>query len=241
MTTAIILSAGKGLRLRPLTELIPKCFVMVCGKPIVQWEIEHLKQHGFDDIYVVVSEDYYESLGSMREFYGARILYQPSPKGTLSTLKYALQKVKVKGDFLLVQNGDIISDVNLSVHFKAFKEMYYRNHEVTCGIIVKKLKTKYGIVEYTGTCAGHVTAFYEKPELPYYINAGYYFFTKDIIDIVREYPSEGDLERSLLPSLAREMRMIAIRADYNYWFAIDTFKDVIEASKYLMKLREKEK
>ena len=245
MTTAIILSAGRGLRLRPLTELIPKCFIMVCGKPIVQWEIEHLEENGFDEIYVVVSKEYYEVLGGMRDYYGARILYQNEPRGTLSTLKFALRYIEKNGgkkcDYLLVQNGDVISDVNLKRCLRIFSEVCERDEKIICGVIATRLRLRYGVLGMVGDCKGYVLFFDEKPLLHYPVNMGYYFFTREIFNYIKKLPDEGDLERTLFPKLVKEGRVYGILGDESYWFAIDTFKDVIEASKCLMKLREREK
>lgn len=52
-TKAIILAAGQGTRLRPLTDKIPKCMVSVNGKPMLEWQIEVLNECGIDDIIVV--------------------------------------------------------------------------------------------------------------------------------------------------------------------------------------------
>ena len=52
---AVIMAGGYGTRLQTLThDVIPKPMIEICGKPLLQWQIENLKANGFDDIIVVV-------------------------------------------------------------------------------------------------------------------------------------------------------------------------------------------
>ncbi len=53
MTNAVILSAGQGKRLSPLTDARPKCLVPIAGRPILEWQVRALATAGVDDITVV--------------------------------------------------------------------------------------------------------------------------------------------------------------------------------------------
>ena len=81
MPTALILAAGRGERLRPLTDTVPKPLLAVGGKPLIEWQVERLVSGGFRDIVVN-----HAHLGAMIEAalgdgkrFGARIRYSPEP------------------------------------------------------------------------------------------------------------------------------------------------------------------
>src|SRR3954451_21807608 len=83
---AMILAAGLGTRLRPLTHVMPKPVAPVLNRPIVAWIAELLKEHGFDDVVTNLSylpEQIRELLGDGSDF-GLRISYsaEPEPLGT---------------------------------------------------------------------------------------------------------------------------------------------------------------
>lgn len=81
MPAALILAAGRGERLRPLTETVPKPLLPAGGKPLITWQIERLVAAGFVDIVVNHSHLGHlieEALGDGRRF-GARIAYSHEP------------------------------------------------------------------------------------------------------------------------------------------------------------------
>ena len=96
-TTAIILAAGVGKRLRPLTT--PKALLPIFGQPLISWLIKDLKDQGIKDILVVVNpkfKDQYQTLGH-------KIAVQPKPSGMADALLAA--KPKIKTDSIMVFNG----------------------------------------------------------------------------------------------------------------------------------------
>lgn len=71
---AIILAAGLGTRLRPMTENTPKALVKVNQKPLVEYQIEFLKERGIDDIIIVVGY-LKEQFDYLKEKYGVRLVF----------------------------------------------------------------------------------------------------------------------------------------------------------------------
>ena len=71
---AIILAAGLGTRLRPMTENTPKALVKVNQKPLVEYQIEFLKERGIDDIIIVVGY-LEEQFDYLKEKYGVRLVF----------------------------------------------------------------------------------------------------------------------------------------------------------------------
>lgn len=109
---AMILAAGRGERMRPLTDAIPKPLIPVAGRPLIEHTIDAMVRAGFRDL--VVNHSYCgaaieQALGDGTR-YGARIVYSPEPDGALETGGGIRQALAMLGDVFLVVNGDIWTD-----------------------------------------------------------------------------------------------------------------------------------
>ena len=108
---AIILSAGEGSRMRPLTLTKPKTMLPVAGKPIIQYNIESLRNNGITDILLIVrykEEMVRDYFGDGSDF-GVNITYKTQKDflGTANAISYGEDFIE---DSLIVLNGDIILD-----------------------------------------------------------------------------------------------------------------------------------
>ena len=121
---AIILSAGLGTRLRPLTANIPKGMIPFSGKPLLQWHIEQFKKHGVEEFFVNlhylpnVFTDYF---GDGSKF-GVKINYfleEPEILGTAGGMKDFSDKLR--GDFFLIY-GDVFSLLDYTKMAQSFFE-----------------------------------------------------------------------------------------------------------------------
>ena len=117
----MLLAAGRGERLRPLTERIPKPLVEVAGKPLIVWHLERLAAGGFREIVINVShlaETIIERLGDGRRF-GVTIRYssEGEPLETAGGIAQALPHLGAPA-FLLV-NSDIYCEVDFAAFAKA--------------------------------------------------------------------------------------------------------------------------
>jgi len=110
---AMILAAGRGERMRPLTDRVPKPLLEVAGKPLIQYHIEALREAGFDELVVNhahLGEQIVARLGDGRAF-GVHIDYSAEPPGALETGGGIRQALPLLGsDAFLVVNGDIWTD-----------------------------------------------------------------------------------------------------------------------------------
>ena len=110
---AMILAAGRGERMRPLTDHTPKPLLQVGGKPLVVWHLERLAEAGFRDIVINhahLGEQIEQALGDGSRW-GLWIQYSPEPPGALETAGGIANALLLLGDeaFLLV-NGDVFCD-----------------------------------------------------------------------------------------------------------------------------------
>src|SRR5262249_7121915 len=113
---AMILAAGRGERMRPLTDNLPKPLLQMRGKPLVQWTIEALARAGITDLVINhahLGHMIEEVLGDGSQF-GVRIRY--SPEGTaLETAGGIVHAMDLLGRApFVVANGDVLSDFNFS-------------------------------------------------------------------------------------------------------------------------------
>lgn len=219
---ALILAGGRGERLRPLTDTIPKPMVQVKGKPIIWYQIAWLREQGITDVMILCGykwtaiRDY---LGSGRDFgVGVHYSVEETPLGRGGAIKQGLSLLPGSERTVVILNGDVLTSQKL--------EPLLRLHHASNSLYTMMLSpypNAYGVVEVDG--AGRVTAFQEKGDLPHWIHAGV-----DILDrgIERELPDLGDHETATLPRLAEQRHLHAYQSQAN-WQSIDGFKDLREA------------
>ena len=113
---AMILAAGLGTRLRPLTNTVPKPLLPVGGTPLIVWNLLLLKRHGFHDVVINLhhlAPMIEQALGNGSQF-GLRIMYSQEPMllGTGGGIKQA--EPYFCGEPVLVLNGDTLFELDLS-------------------------------------------------------------------------------------------------------------------------------
>jgi N-acetyl-alpha-D-muramate 1-phosphate uridylyltransferase len=114
---AMLLAAGRGERMRPLTDQCPKPLLLVAGKPLIAWHLERLAAAHITEVVINLSwlgEMIVDTLGNGAAF-GLRIQYSREPWPALETGGGLLQALPLLGNepFLLV-NGDVFTDVDFS-------------------------------------------------------------------------------------------------------------------------------
>ncbi len=220
---AIILAGGKGERLRPLTNDRPKPMVEVNGKPILLYQIENLINIGVETIVLSCgykAEVIQEYFGDGSKF-GFKALYavEETPLGRGGGIKKAMKQLPEDWQECYILNGDILTRINLKQlaiqHAKT-------GAEVTVSVV--PLRSPYGIVDFNEQ--DQILGFKEKPELPYWLNAGMYVFSERVFDML---PDIGDHETETFPRLKKEE--FYVYKSNAYWRGIDTVKDHTEAEK----------
>lgn len=125
--TAMILAAGKGERMRPLTDVMPKPLIEVGGKALIVWHIEKLSSLGFRDIVINIAHLGYmipEFLGDGSKW-GVSIQYSDEQKeGALESAGGIANALKlIKSDTFLVVNGDVLCDYGFDREFELFDDL----------------------------------------------------------------------------------------------------------------------
>ncbi len=125
--TAMILAAGRGERMRPLTDKIPKPLIEVSGKALIVWHIEKLASLGFRDIIINIAHLGYmipEFLGDGLEW-GVNIKYSDEQKeGALESAGGIANALKlINSDTFLVVNGDVLCDYEFDKSFELVDDL----------------------------------------------------------------------------------------------------------------------
>jgi mannose-1-phosphate guanylyltransferase/phosphomannomutase len=157
---AMILAAGLGTRLRPITDTVPKCMIPVANKPLIEHQIVWLKEHGITDIMInlhYLSEKITDYLGDGSKF-GVKLHYsfEPELMGTAGGVK------KVESffdDTFVVYYGDEITNYPLSEHIKAHTSS---NALMTLLTAIRPTDQKWSTVITTDD-TNRITKFIEKP------------------------------------------------------------------------------
>lgn len=219
---AIVLAGGLGERLRPYTADRPKTMVEVAGAPILAYQLALLRESGVTRFIISCGfrhDVIQDRFGNGAQF-GVQIEYaiEREKLGTGGGMKLALGMADASDPFILATNGDILTDMDIN----AITDIHVAGKNIAT-ISLTQLQSPYGIVD--ANSANKVTAFHEKPLLPYWLSAGIYALSPVIGDLL---PATGDLERSTFPRVAREGKLGAYKAEA-YWRAVDTAKDLSEA------------
>lgn len=183
---AIILSAGEGSRMRPLTLTKPKTMLPVAGKPIIQYNIESLRDNGINDILLIVryKEEIVRNYFGDGSDFGVNISYKTQKDflGTANAISYGEDFID---DSIIVLNGDIILDDEI-IH-EIIKKYNYLSPDTLMLLTEVEDPSAFGVVEIEN---GNIKNIVEKPkreEAPSnLVNAGIYIFNKDIFDKIRE-------------------------------------------------------
>ncbi len=183
---AIILSAGEGSRMRPLNLTKPKTLLPVAGKPIIQYNIESLRDNGITDILLIVryKEEIVRNYFGDGSDFGVNISYKTQKDflGTANAISYGEDFID---DSIIVLNGDIILDDEI-IH-EIIKKYNYLSPDTLMLLTEVEDPSAFGVVEIEN---GNIKNIVEKPkreEAPSnLVNAGIYIFNKDIFDKIRE-------------------------------------------------------
>jgi mannose-1-phosphate guanylyltransferase len=227
---ALILAGGQALRLRPLTDHIPKPLVAANGKPIAEWQLDWLaKSVDLEQVTFLCGYSWLklkEHFGS--SYQGVRIDYsvEETPLGTGGAFRKAISDANLGDENVVMMNGDIITDLPLGEMIAAHTSA--QSHPIVTLLLVP-FKSRFGIVRMDER--NLVKGFEEKPEFPdAWINGGIY--VANARGIVGRLPEKGDIERETFPSLALSGEILAYPYS-GFWSLVDSVKDLREVEKEL--------
>lgn len=218
---ALVMAGGQGMRLRPLTENIPKPLLPVGGRPVMEIIIGQLRDVGVKRIHVAT---HYQAEKIMQHFgngasFGVDISYveEEFPLGTGG----ALGLLKAPDEPILVINGDILTEVDFrSLH------AFHKEHaaDMTVGVRRYDIQVPYGVVSCNGAKIRYLT---EKPKLSLFVNAGIYLLEPSVFRLI---PANEHLNMTDLASKLLQMeRTVVSYPICEYWLDIGQREDYQKA------------
>ncbi len=202
----VIMAGGRGTRIASINAEVPKPMIRVCGKPILEYQIECLKKQNLTEIILVIGhlgnviEEYFGT-GAQ---YGVKIEYikEKEPLGTAGAL-YHLKEM-ITEDFVLI-NGDIMFDINFSRLFHAHQKNHClatifthpNSHPYDSGVIV---------ADRSGCVTEWMTKEEERKWYRNRVNAGIHVLSAELLNRF-EVLQKRDLDRDLLKPLIAEKQL----------------------------------
>jgi mannose-1-phosphate guanylyltransferase len=240
---AMILAAGKGTRVRPITYTMPKPMMPILQKPVMEFLVELLRQHGFNQIMVNVSHLAEEIENYFRDgqHFGVEIAY--SFEGSIVDGQLVGEAIGSAGGMRRIQDfspffddtfvvlcGDALIDLDLTAALK-----WHREKGAIATVVMKTVDpsevSSYGVVVTDEE--GRIKAFQEKPSveeaLSNTINTGIYIFEPEVLDYIPSkevYDIGGDLFPKLVEmgapfyGIPMDFQWVDIGRVPDYWHAI---------------------
>ncbi len=197
---AVILAAGEGKRMRPLTGNRPKVMLPIANRPIMEHLLIEVKEAGIQDFIFVVGygDEQVRDYFGKGERWGVSIEYSEQRKQSGTADAVRMVENAVDGYFLVI-NGDIIIDR------EDIRQLITKKHN-TMGVIDVKDPRDLGIVELAGD---RVINICEKPSSPhgFTANTGIYLFTPEVFEVVARTEKSPRGEYEITDSLQLLMRM----------------------------------
>lgn len=216
MMKGVIIAGGRGNRLRPLTNHLPKPMIPILDKPVMEYCIEHLKKHGITDIAVTVqylSRKIMDYFGDGQRF-GVKLTYfkEHRPLGTAGSIKNAEEFLN---ETFVVIYGDTISNFDLT---KGIQYHQAKRALVTIFMTTVQNPLDYGIIKTNDT--GKVTRFLEKPTrldvFTNQINTGIFVMEPAILHYIKK-KEVVDFSLDLFPLLLKKGMPIFGFKTSGYW------------------------
>lgn len=243
---AVILAGGKGIRLAPLTQVIPKPLVPLGGKPILEIVLRQLRAQGFRHVTLAVGymadliQAYFGDGGKL----DLRLDYsfEDQPLGTAGPLAL----IDNLDETFLVMNADVLTDLDyralIDFHQQtgglATVSAYNRQVRIDLGVIIKDGSTL--IQDYV-----------EKPSYDYLVSMGIYVFEPAILDYIRNYPQTVQAQKAPpasgpspgyldFPDLVKYLLKLGQPVHFypfnGYWLDIGRHEDYAKANEEFEKL-----
>lgn len=226
----VIMAGGKGQRLLPLTEKVPKPLLTVGNKPIIEHNIDRLAIYGIDDFWISVNylgeqiENYFGD-GDERNIC-IEYVKEDKPLGTIG----AVSKIeKFHHDYVLLTNSDILTNLDYE-HF--FLEFLKEDADMAVVTIPYQVNIPYAVLE---TSNGHVVNFKEKPTYTYYSNGGIYLLKKSVLDLLPK--NEHFNATDLMEELIANGKKVFSYPLMGYWLDIGNHEDYQKAQTDILNIK----
>lgn len=220
----VLMAGGLGNRLRPLTEDTPKPLLKVGGRPLIETIVNHFVDQGFRKFFISVNykAEMFESHfgdGSSRNI-AIEYLQEEKPLGTAGALSLLSERPTLP---MIVMNADVMTSINFH-HLLSFHE----EHKATATMCVREydFEIPYGVAELDGEILKGLS---EKPVQSFFINAGIYLLSPEVLDVIR--PNKRYDMTELYQELIENRQPTIAFPLREYWLDIGKIADFEQAQR----------
>ena len=214
------MAGGKGQRLLPFTDILPKPLIPIQGKPIIDHIIELFEDTGIKNFFLTLNykskilKSYFRS--QKNKNYKLNFVVEKKPLGTVGSLN--LLKNKLETDFFSI-NCDIVVKHDLKQIYDFHK---LNNNDLTIVTSPKTIKILYGVCE--SNAKGKLKSLTEKPVYNFFVNTGLYVFKKNVINLIPKNKEFGI--NDLIEKMKKEKKNIGVYPiSPNSWFDVGQWSE----------------
>lgn len=227
---AVLMAGGKGVRLRPLTETIPKPLLKVGDKAIIDHNVESLISYGVENIHVNVNylaEQIEEHFAKDQKGINITCVREPQFLGTMGSVKFIEH---FNHEMVLVMNSDLFTNID-------FEEFYLHHMEqdadITVAAIPYSVSVPYGIFELD---ENRIKGLREKPTYNYYANGGIYLVKRKLFDLIPDN-TFFDATEFIEMAIAKNHKVVYFPL-IGYWIDIGKHEDYKKVQEFVHHIKQ---
>ena len=236
---AVILAAGEGIRLNPITINRPKPLIKISGKTILEHTLTTLRHSGISEVIIVTNyreKDIRQYLGNGKK-YNLKISYKTQEKMNGTATAVGATESMIKNNFILIYGDLLFSSEAIKKIIDTFKT---KKIDGVMAVTPIENPEKYGIVEIDKE--NKIKKIIEKPKTnapSKLANAGLYVFSKEIFQKIREIGTsirgEYELTDAISLFVKEGKQVIAVRINKDEWIDIGRPWNLLEANAWILK------
>lgn len=219
----VIMAGGRGERLKPLTDKIPKPLLQVGNKPIIEHNIDRLIGYGANHFHITLrylGDQIKRYLNSKKQNDITLNYYtEKKPLGTIGSLSIIK---KFQFDNVLLMNSDLLTTINFDEFFERFISS---NADMLVATIPYEISVPYAIMDLDQN--NYVKGFSEKPKYIHYTNAGIYLIKRKWLKYIPNHSRFDATE--FMDILIQKKHQILSYPIIDYWLDIGRMEDYIKA------------
>lgn len=219
---AVIMAGGRGERLKPLTDAIPKPLLPIADKPIIEYNLDRLKDFGIEDIWITVNYLADKIIDKFKDGADKSINLQYVQESKSLGTAGALSLIDgFSHDTILLMNSDLLTNINFEEFFLFFQE---QKADLAVACISYQVNIPYAVVEEDNF---QIKGFKEKPTYTHFTNAGIYLMKREMLENIpqNEFFNATDLMQKLIDT----HKKVVAYPMLGYWLDIGKHEDYQKA------------
>lgn len=229
---AVIMAGGRGQRLSPMTDTVPKPMLPISGKPILEYNIERLNLYGINNLHITVNylgeqiSNYFGN-GSNRGM-NIRYIEELQPLGTMGAVSLVRQ---FESPNVIILNSDLLTNIDLEDFFAEFTR---QDADMLVASIPYEVSIPYAVLE-TDPTQNRILSFQEKPVYTFQSNAGIYLLKQDMLPYIPQ--NQFFNATDLIETLIKEGKRVGYYPILGYWLDIGKPADYKKAQEDVKHIR----